>query len=140
MLDMNSLEYGKSFYIEAGICLDKGDYVAAINKAERSHQILSEVGYGSGVARAKFIKGKALYINKQYEEAITYFADTLAYYIRENIYPAFRVESFFYLLKCAENIDKKEEYVTFDNIKNVSNIQYFDYLNEMIQYIEGIIL
>ena len=138
MLDMNSLEYGKSYYIEAGIYLEKGEYATAINKAEHSYQILSKVGYGSGMARAKFIKGMALYKQMQYEEAITYYEYTLAYYIRENIYPAFRVESFYYLLKCAEYIGKISDYIKCDNLMKVGNKQYFNYLNEMILYIEEI--
>ncbi len=136
MLDMNSLEYGKSFYIESAILILNGDLRTAVKKAELSCSLLSDVGYGSGIARAKFIKAMALYELNQFDSAITLFYEALLYYTRENIYPSHRIDCFYYVIKCAERIGKLSEYKSVDSLQQIQNKQYFEFMNDKLKYIE----
>jgi hypothetical protein len=56
-------------------------------------KILEEVGYGSGSARSYLIKAKLLFDEQKYSEALSYATKAYDYYVRENIYPAFKLEA-----------------------------------------------
>ena len=121
---LNSLELGKSFYIEAGLLLLEEKYDKAIGCIDHAIEILEQVGYGSGCAKSYLIKGKILFQSRQYKSAIEYLEKAGKYYIREEIYPTLRLESFYYILKCAEEIGQLNQYKKFDDYTYFNEDQF----------------
>ena len=134
---LNSLELGKSYYIEAGLLLNCKRYEEALNCTERAIEILEQVGYGSGCARSYLIKGRALFEKEEYKSALAYVEKAGKYYIRENIYPTLRLESYYYVLKCAEKIGVIDEYRKFDDNSYFSLTQ-FPHMQSVLEAIKCI--
>jgi len=131
---LNSLEFGKSFYIEASLLLKESKYKEALNCVEKAIQILENVGYGSGCARSYLIKGKILFQTEFYNEAVIYLERAGKYYIRECIYPTFRLEVYFFVLKCAEKIDQITKYKNFD-VLDYFDINQFPHMKSIFETI-----
>jgi tetratricopeptide (TPR) repeat protein len=90
---LNRLEYGKGFYIEANLLVKNKQSTEAMVCVDDAIRILEEVGYGSGSARSYLIKARLLYDKQSYNEALSYATKAYNYYVRENIYPAFKLEA-----------------------------------------------
>jgi tetratricopeptide (TPR) repeat protein len=90
---LNRLEYGKGFYIEANLLAKNKKSAEAMACVDEAIRILEEVGYGSGSARSYLIKANLLFDGQSYNEALSYATKAYNYYVRENIYPAFKLEA-----------------------------------------------
>jgi len=102
--NLNRLEYGKGFYIEAGLLFKNNKTKEAKTCADTAITILEEVGYGSGCARSYLIKAEILFNEEKYQEALTYAIKSYNYFIRENIYPIFKSQASSLIQKMQEKI------------------------------------
>jgi tetratricopeptide (TPR) repeat protein len=84
------IEHGKSFYVEAEALLRGGDVDGALAAAGRSLVELTEVGYGSGCARARAVVGECM-LRADPTEAVPVARAVIEYYARERIYPMLRM-------------------------------------------------
>ena len=134
--NLNKLEYGKSFYIEAGIELSSNDWSEALRLANVSEEILSEVGYESGIARARFYKGLSLYNLGQYENARNYFQLAFDYYNSSDIYPIFKLNAYRYLLFCDYQLDKNLDSYSVDFVDTIKNLHFFPETNVIAKSID----
>ncbi|MDR0312122.1 MAG: TIR domain-containing protein [Treponema sp.] len=99
---LNRLEYGKGFYIEANLLAKNKKSGEAMVCVDEAIRILNEVGYGSGLARSYLIKSNLLLDEQNYSEALSYATKAYDYYVRENIYPAYKLEATTLLQKIQE--------------------------------------
>jgi len=132
---LNSLELGKSYYIEAELLLKDGDYEKAMNCVEQAINILEHVGYGSGCARSYLIKGKIFFNKNDFNSALAYFERAGKYYIREHIYPTLRLEAHYYVLKCAKEAGQLDKYNNFDDC-SYFNLTEFPYMQAVFEEIK----
>lgn len=125
------LELGKGYYIEADIHNLQGDYTKAENAALEAKNILCDVDYGSGYARACLALGQSFLDQKKYEQAFEQALTALRYYQKENIYPSYRLIAFHLINQCAQHL----QYSLPENLEEVKNIPYinnFEYLQELL--------
>jgi tetratricopeptide (TPR) repeat protein len=102
--NLNRLEYGKGFYIEAGLLFNNKKIIEANVCADKAIMILEEVGYGSGCARSYLIKAEILFNEEKYQEALPYALKARDYFIRENIYPVFKSQAACLIQKIQEKL------------------------------------
>lgn len=123
-LHSNTLEYGKGYYIQAEAMFGQQLFTEAESIINQGIDILTKVGYGSGIARCHLVKGKILAKTGKYVQAATHLELALNYYIKNQIYPSFRLEAHWYLVKSLERIPD----LTGQSQKIYDNIDYFNYL------------
>ncbi|WP_432558635.1 TIR domain-containing protein [Granulicoccus sp. GXG6511] len=99
--DLNRLELGKGYYIEANLLRRAGANEAAEMSARTALTILEAVPYASGCARAHLALGAIHAERGEHAAAIEWFRKANAYYVREQIYPSFRAEAYSGLLRSA---------------------------------------
>jgi len=102
--NLNRLEYGKGFYIEAELLFKNNKTKEANTCADKAIMILEEVGYGSGCARSYLIKAEILFNEEKYQEALPYAQKAHDYFIRENIYPIFKTQAAGLIQKIQEKL------------------------------------
>jgi tetratricopeptide (TPR) repeat protein len=128
---LNSLECGKSYYIEADLLLRNEQFEAALSCADRAIEILEGVGYGSGCSKSYLIKGKVLFELGQYDNAILFCKKASAYFAREQIYPPFRLDAYYFILKCASKLGTLNLHTADDSI-DYFNLAEFPYLGDAL--------
>ena len=126
------LELGKSYYVEADVLNWMGDHSVAEERARRALMVLTGVGYGSGIARARFSLSNALVLLARPAEALEYALLALRYYQRENIYPSLRARAFSLLMQAAEATGRACEFQRFEIVGKIPHIANFPNLEPLI--------
>lgn len=134
--NLNKLEYGKSFYIESGINLAEEQWEEALRLAKVSEEILIEVGYESGAARAQFYKGVALYNLGFYDEASKNIKLAYNYYDKSDIYPIYKLDAYRYLLFCDYKLKKNLDNYSVEFANTIKNLSYFSETNKIAKSID----
>lgn len=122
------LEHGKSFYIEAELLFSSNMYDTAIEQGKTAHELLTKVGYGSGIARCNLIIGKAYLAQDKFSEALEHLLKSSRYYIEQKVYPYLRFESFHAILKCAQKIKELKRYKKYDDLFKIEKLENYKYL------------
>jgi tetratricopeptide (TPR) repeat protein len=108
------LEYGKTYSVEAEWHLSQNDPAQALAIARRSEELLQQVGYGSGVARARTLAAQALIRLGQLEAALETGLTAHRYYRNEEIYPLLRLETYRLVTEAARLLGVQSEYANID--------------------------
>ena len=80
----------RRYYVEAEALLHAGDIDTALIAARRSLAELTEVGYGSGCARAHAVIAECM-LRTDPATAVPHARSVIDYYAREQIYPMLRM-------------------------------------------------
>jgi tetratricopeptide (TPR) repeat protein len=80
-------EAGKSYYVRAEAYLSLGRLVESLDAGNTALRMLTQSGYGSGIARARLAIARALFAEGRIEDALAVAREAYDYYNRERIYP-----------------------------------------------------
>lgn len=115
---------GKSYYVEAEAHLRRGDIEAALAAGRRSLLELTEVGYGSGIARAHAVIAECM-LRKDPSGAVSHAEAVLEYYEREQIYPMLRMAGLDLGRRVGEAVGSPALFDSIDSVENVPHLDEF---------------
>lgn len=120
--NLNSLEYGKSFYIESDLHYQDENYALAEEAASEAIRILTEVGYAGGVAHSRVSRGKARFRQGKHQEAFQDFQEAARHYDETEMRPRYRFEAYYHMLKIAdilgtENVELADQTASFFDVE-----------------------
>lgn len=127
------LELGKTYLIEAEYKLVQGYPHLALDIAMEAEQRLKSVNYGSGIARSRMLIAQAAIAIQNYELALSSALEANQYFKSEQIYPSLRFLSYDLVITAANQLDRKDEFVSQDNPSKISFLENFSNIKPLTE-------
>lgn len=127
-----NLEIGKSFWIEAEMQFHSQEYIETLMLAQEAEHKLSMVDYQAGVAKVRTLMAQAYLGLSEYEKAVQLALVAHQFFIKEQVYPSYRLQAYHALMEAALPIGEKEFYQGLDSPTQIPCIENYPNMRRLL--------